>query len=106
MSADFAVNMERFGPYWENPEIYREQSPHYYAKNFNTPSLVIHGQNDLRVPVGQGFELYRTLQTKGVESRLVYYPDENHWILSRANSLHWYGEVRDWVSKFAEPGGK
>ena len=64
------------------------------------------GQNDLRVPVGQGFELYRTLQTKGVESRLVYYPDENHWILSRANSLHWYGEVRDWVSKFAEPGGK
>ena len=106
MSADFAVNMERFGPYWDNPEIYREQSPHYYAKHFNTPSLVIHGQNDLRVPVGQGFELYRTLQTKGVESRLVYYPDENHWILSRANSLHWYGEVKDWVSRFAEPGGK
>jgi dipeptidyl aminopeptidase/acylaminoacyl peptidase len=106
MSADFAVNMTRYGPYWENPKLYRQQSPHYYAKNFDTPSLVIHGQTDLRVPVGQGFELYRTLQTRGVESRLVYYPDENHWILSRANSLHWYGEVRDWVSRFAEPGGR
>ena len=87
MSADFAVNMERFGPYWEKPEIYREQSPHYYAANFNTPSLVIHGQNDLRVPVGQGFELFRTLQTRGVDSKLIYYPDENHWILKRSNSL-------------------
>ncbi len=104
MSADFAVNMQRFGPYWEKPEIYREQSPHYYAANFNTPSLIIHGQNDLRVPVGQGFELYRTLQTRGVDSRLVYYPDENHWVLKRANSLHWYGEFRNWVEKYASPG--
>lgn len=104
MSADFAVNMQRFGPYWENPSLYQEQSPHYYADNFNTPSLIIHGQNDLRVPVGQGFELYRTLQTRGVESRLVYYPDENHWVLQRGNSLHWYGEVKDWVNRFAPAG--
>lgn len=104
MSADFAVNMERFGPYWEKPEIYREQSPHYYAANFNTPSLVIHGQNDLRVPVGQGFELFRTLQTRGVDSKLIYYPDENHWILKRSNSLHWYAQVRDWFARYAEPG--
>ncbi len=67
---------------------------------------MIHGQNDLRVPVGQGFELYRTLQTRGVESRLVYYPDENHWVLKRGNSLHWYGEVRAWVERFASPGPK
>lgn len=104
MSADFAVNMQRFGPYWENPDHYREQSPHYYAANFNTPSLVIHGQNDLRVPVGQGFELFRTLQTRGVDSRLVYYPDENHWVLKRGNSIHWYGEFQNWVEKYAEPG--
>lgn len=71
---------------------------------FDTPSLIIHGQNDLRVPVGQGFELYRTLQTLGVESRLVYYPDENHWVLQRGNSLNWYGEVRNWVERFAPPG--
>lgn len=106
MSADFAVNMERFGPHWEKPEIYREQSPHYYAASFNTPSLIIHGQKDLRVPVGQGFELFRTLQTRGIDSRLIYYPDENHWVLKRANSLHWYAQVRSWVARYAEPGPK
>jgi dipeptidyl aminopeptidase/acylaminoacyl peptidase len=103
-SADFAVHDERFGPYWENPDIYQAISPHLYAANFDTPSLVIHGQNDLRVPVGQAFELFRTLQTRGVESRLVYYPDENHWILTRENSVHWYKEVREWVERYAPPG--
>ncbi|MBS3745378.1 MAG: S9 family peptidase [Wenzhouxiangellaceae bacterium] len=103
-SADFAVHDQRFGPYWETPEIYRTISPHYFADQFDTPSLIIHGQKDLRVPVGQAFELFRTLQTRGVESRLVYYPDENHWVLKPNNSLHWYGEVRDWVERFAEPG--
>jgi dipeptidyl aminopeptidase/acylaminoacyl peptidase len=98
------VHDQRFGPYWETPEIYREISPHYYAGSFDTPSLVIHGQQDLRVPVGQAFELFRTLQTRGVDSRLVYYPDENHWVLKRDNSLHWYGQVRDWVEKYATPG--
>lgn len=103
-SADFAVHDQRFGPYWENPELYRAISPHYFADQFDTPSLIIHGQKDLRVPVGQAFELFRTLQTRGVESRLVYYPDENHWILKPNNSLHWYDEVRQWVERFAEPG--
>lgn len=103
-SADFAVHDQRFGPYWETPEIYTEISPHLYAAEFDTPSLVIHGQNDLRVPVGQAFSLFRALQTNGVESRLVYYPDENHWILTRENSVHWYGEVRDWIARFAAPG--
>jgi dipeptidyl aminopeptidase/acylaminoacyl peptidase len=103
-SADFAVHAQRFGPYWENPDIYEHISPHLYAAEFDTPTLVIHGQNDLRVPVGQAFSLFRALQTNGVESRLVYYPDENHWILTRANSLHWYGEFRDWIRRFAAPG--
>lgn len=103
-SADFAVHDERFGPYWEKPEIYQSISPHYFAGDFETPSLIIHGQLDLRVPVGQAFELFRTLQTRGVESRLVYYPDENHWVLKRDNSINWYNEVRSWVEKFAAPG--
>lgn len=106
MAADFSVHGERFGEYWENPDIYRSISPHYFAENFNTPSLIIHGQNDLRVPVGQAFELFRTLQTRGVESRLIYYPDENHWILKPNNSLYWYGQVREWVERFAAPGGR
>ena len=103
-SADFAVHDQRFGPYWESPEIYEGISPHLFADRFNTPSLIIHGQRDLRVPVGQAFELFRTLQTRGIESRLVYYPDENHWILTRTNSLHWYDEVRQWVERYASPG--
>jgi dipeptidyl aminopeptidase/acylaminoacyl peptidase len=103
-SADFAVHDQRFGPYWENPEMYPLLSPHMYADAFETPSLILHGQNDLRVPVGQAFSLFRVLQTRGVESRLVYYPDENHWILKPNNSLHWYTEVRDWIARFAEPG--
>lgn len=103
-SSDFAVHDRRFGPYWENPELYAEISPHKYAGDFDTPSLIVHGQNDLRVPVGQAFELFRALQTQGIESRLVYYPDENHWILTRENSVHWYGEVRNWVERYAAPG--
>jgi dipeptidyl aminopeptidase/acylaminoacyl peptidase len=103
-SGDFAVHDQRFGPYWENQELYRSLSPHLDADKFTTPSLVIHGQLDLRVPVGQAFELFRALQTRGVESKLVYYPDENHWVLKRDNSLHWYAEVRSWVERFAAPG--
>lgn len=106
MAADFAVHASRFGDFWDVPEIYQAISPHYLAGDFTTPALVIHGQNDLRVPVGQAFELFRTLQTRGIESRLIYYPDENHWILKPNNSIYWYNEVQDWVERFAEPGGR
>lgn len=106
MAADFAVHATRFGNFWEMPEIYRDISPHYYAEHFDTPALIIHGQQDLRVPVGQAFELFRTLQSKGIESRLIYFPDENHWVLKPNNSLYWYEEVRKWFAGFAEPGGR
>jgi dipeptidyl aminopeptidase/acylaminoacyl peptidase len=106
MSADFAVHSVRFGNFWDNPEIYQSISPHYNAGNFRTPSLIIHGQTDLRVPVGQGFEIFRTLQSLGIESRMVYYPDENHWILKPNNSIFWYQEVRNWIERFAAPGGR
>lgn len=106
MAADFAVHSTRFGGYWENPDIYKNISPHYHADKFNTPTLVIHGQLDYRVPVGQGFELFRTLQSRGVESRMIYFPDENHWILKPNNSIYWYNQVKDWMTKFAEPGAR
>ncbi len=105
MASDFAVHTTRYGDYWEDPAIYRELSPHYYAGDFDTPSLIIHGQLDYRVPVGQAFELFRTLQHRGVESRLIYYPDENHWILKPNNSIYWYSQVRKWLEKYAAPGG-
>lgn len=106
MAADFAVHSTRFGGFWDNPDIYKSISPHYQADKFNTPTLVIHGQLDYRVPVGQGFELFRTLQSRGVESRMIYFPDENHWILKPNNSIYWYNQVKDWMTKFAEPGAR
>jgi dipeptidyl aminopeptidase/acylaminoacyl peptidase len=106
LAGDFAVHSTRFGDYWKNPSIYKDFSPHYFADKFKTPSLVIHGQLDYRVPVGQGFELFRTLQHKGIDSKMVYYPDENHWILKQNNSIFWYSEVKDWIAKYAKPGGE
>jgi dipeptidyl aminopeptidase/acylaminoacyl peptidase len=105
LAADFAVHVERFGDYWDH-EIYQAISPHYFAGDFRTPALIIHGQLDYRVPVGQAFELFRTLQHRDIDSRLIYFPDENHWILKPNNSLYWYGAVREWIGKHAEPGGR
>src|SRR4029450_2297740 len=67
-------------------------SPTRFAAAFRTPMLVLHGERDFRVPVTQGLELYGVLTAKGVPARLVYYPDETHWILKGHNSRQWYGE--------------
>jgi dipeptidyl aminopeptidase/acylaminoacyl peptidase len=105
LAGDFGVHTERFGDYWTN-EIYRQISPHYFAEHFRTPALIIHGQLDYRVPVGQAFELFRTLQHRGIDSRLIYYPDENHWILKPNNSLYWYDQVRQWIGRHATPAAQ
>jgi dipeptidyl aminopeptidase/acylaminoacyl peptidase len=75
-------------------------SPNRFAAGFKTPMLILHGERDFRVPVTQGLELYGVLTAKGVPARLVYYPDENHWILKGQNSRHWYGEVLGWLAKY------
>ena len=75
-------------------------SPNRFSTGFNTPMLVLHGERDFRVPVTQGLELYGVLAAKGIPARLVYYPDENHWILKPQNSKHWYGEVLGWLKKY------
>ncbi|MCM3875331.1 MAG: S9 family peptidase [Thermoanaerobaculia bacterium] len=75
-------------------------SPNRYAANFRTPVLILHGERDYRVPAGQGLEFYGTLTAKGVPARLVYYPDENHWILKGQNAKHWYGEVHGWLARW------
>ncbi|CAN5637983.1 S9 family peptidase [soil metagenome] len=105
MAADFGATLRRFGEFWSDGErFFRDTSPHYSAANFKTPTLVIHGELDYRVPVSHGIELFNTLQNRGVRSRLVYYPDENHWILKHNNSLHWYCEKQAWLAEFI--GGK
>ncbi len=102
MGADYAFETPRFGGYWtpEQQQVFKTGSPHYGAANFNTPTLVTHGQRDLRVPVNHGVELYHALLQKGVPTRLVYFSDENHWILKPGNSLVWYEQVRQWLAKY------
>ena len=103
---DYGAEKSRFFEAWENPEEFARYSPHASAANFNTPTLVIHGQLDQRVPFNNGMELFQILQNRGVPSRLVYFPDENHWILKRQNSLFWYAETKDWLARYAPAGGR
>ncbi len=91
------------GWYWDNLAQVHQQSPHVFAKNFNTPTLVIHGALDYRVPDAQGLAYYNTLKALGIEARLLWYPDENHWILKPRNSRQWYGEFFGWL-KAHDPG--
>jgi len=82
---------------WDNPEVYARWSPSYFVKEFRTPTLVIHGELDFRVPYGQGLQLFTALQMQKVPSRLLIYPDEGHWILKPQNSVLWYRTFIDWV---------
>jgi dipeptidyl aminopeptidase/acylaminoacyl peptidase len=104
LGSDYGARTERFFNFWDKPEEFAKYSPHVSAGNFATPTLVIHGQLDLRVPLSHGIELFNTLQKRGVPSKLVYFPDENHWVLKPQNSLFWYRAVRDWVATYAKPG--
>jgi len=106
IASDYGAEKPRFYHYWEKPEEFARISPHTHAANFKTPTLIIHGQLDLRVPVNHGIELFNTLQSKGVRSKLVYFPDENHWVLKPQNSLFWYRTVRDWIAQYVEPGAR
>lgn len=106
IAADYGAERDRFFEYWERPEEFARYSPHTSAGNFVTPTLVIHGQLDLRVPVNHGVELFNTLQKRGVPSKFVYYPDENHWILKPQNSLFWYETVKKWIEEYAPSGGR
>jgi len=87
----------------ENP--YRKWSPSLYAKNFKTPTLVVHGQLDYRLDVSEGFQLFDTLQLLGVPSKMLYFPDEGHWVLKPQNSQLWWKTVNDWVDEWTRKTG-
>ncbi|MCB0833360.1 MAG: S9 family peptidase [Bacteroidetes bacterium] len=93
---------EMGGPYWEgrNKETFEKWSPHNFVQNFKTPTLVIHGELDYRVPVQQGINLFQVLQRKGIPSKFLYYPDEGHWILKPQNGQLWYKEVHAWFNQW------
>jgi dipeptidyl aminopeptidase/acylaminoacyl peptidase len=90
------------GPPWKQRELYRKWSPHMFAAKFKTPTLVIHGQNDYRLDVSQGFDLFTTLQRLKVPSKMLYFPDEGHWVLKPQNSRLWYKTVNDWVDQWCK----
>jgi dipeptidyl aminopeptidase/acylaminoacyl peptidase len=98
----FFPEWEFQGPYWTNPEMYARWNPREFARNLKTPTLVLHGAHDYRVPIEQGLALFTALKRQGVPSRLVVFPDENHWILKPANSVRWYAEVLGWLDRWAK----
>ncbi|HPV77947.1 MAG TPA: prolyl oligopeptidase family serine peptidase, partial [Gemmatimonadaceae bacterium] len=94
------------GPFWQKKamdEQYRRWSPHLSAQDMKTPMLVIHGEQDFRVPYYEGVSLFTALQRQGVPSRFLVYPDEGHWILKPQNSRLWYNEVLGWITKYVAP---
>jgi len=88
------------GTPYTNRAMYDKWSPHLSVTNFKTPTLVVHGQLDYRLDVSEGFQLFTTLQRLGVPSKMLYFPDEGHWVLKPQNSQLWYKTVNDWVDQW------
>jgi dipeptidyl aminopeptidase/acylaminoacyl peptidase len=90
------------GAPWEKPEVYEKWSPSNFVANFKTPTLVIHGELDFRVPYTQGLQLFTALQLQKVPSKLLVYPDEGHWVSKPQNSLLWYSTFLDWIGEWTK----
>jgi dipeptidyl aminopeptidase/acylaminoacyl peptidase len=89
---------EHGGPYYDNPKSHEKFNPSEYVTKWRTPMLVIHSEQDFRIPVDQGIATFTALQRRGIESRLLTFPDENHWVLKPANSVQWHHTVLDWLA--------
>ena len=85
---------------WQNPEVYARLSPSAHVRDFKTPTLVMHGELDYRVPAGQALQLFTALQLQKVPSKLVLFPDEGHWILKPQNTMLWYKTFIDWIGEW------
>ncbi|WP_312125450.1 S9 family peptidase [Brevundimonas sp.] len=88
------------GTPWENPEGYQRFNPVNHVQNWKTPMLVIQGDKDFRIPTAQALSTFTALQRRGIESRFVMFPDENHWVLKPANSMQWHDEVFGWLDQY------
>ena len=88
------------GTPWTNKAMYERWSPHNFVANFKTPILVIHGELDYRVPIGEGLQLFTAVQRRGVDSKLLIFPDEGHWVLKPQNSRLWHHTVLGWLDKY------
>ena len=98
----FFANWDIGGPYWQDPmpQSYKLFSPHKLVQNWDTPILVIHNELDFRVPLNQGLEAFTAAQLRGIPSKLLYYPDEGHWVLKPQNGVMWHREFYDWLDEW------
>jgi dipeptidyl aminopeptidase/acylaminoacyl peptidase len=99
----FFDNWEHGGAYWEKNEIaqktYGKFNPINYVDKWNTPILIVQGGNDFRVPIGQGQEAFQAAQLHGIKSKLLYFPEENHWVTKPQNGLVWQREFFSWLKE-------
>lgn len=100
------IEVSHGGTPWEAPDAVAQFSPSVHHHDYVTPTLVVHGGRDHRVPIDQGLAFYGMLKAKGVTARLIHYPDEHHWVLGKHNSLHWYDQFLTWLDRFMDPAGE
>ena len=98
----FFANWDIGGPYWDSSlkDAYAKNSPHKMVAKWDTPIMVIHNELDFRVPLNQGLEAFTAAQLKGIPSKLLYYPDEGHWVLKPQNGVMWHREFYDWLDTY------
>ncbi len=103
----YGVTEELWFPEWDfggtpydNIEGYERWSPHRFAANFETPTLVVHGELDFRVPIGEGLQMFTALQRQGVPSKLLYFPDEGHWVQKPQNNKFYYEQFIAWMDRY------
>ena len=89
-------------PIWERGGQWNDQSPIRYSQNFSTPTLITQGELDFRVPLSESMTTYKILQRRKVPSRIVFFPDEGHWILKPQNAVFWYRNFLEWVGEWTQ----
>jgi len=93
---------EHGGPYYEQADEYEKWNPVHHVTKWKTPMLVVTGEKDFRIPYTQGLAAFTALQRRGVPSKLLVFPDENHWVLKPRNSLQWYDEALGWLDRWTK----
>ena len=98
------ANWDLGGPYWDKKNVIAQRtyatSPHRFVQNWDTPILVIHGEQDFRIPVTQGMSAFNAAKLRGIPARFLYFPDENHWVLQPQDGILWQRIFRDWLDKY------
>ena len=98
----FFTNHDLQGHFWDNPKpkSFTKFSPHLYVDKWNTPIMIITGANDFRIPYTESLQAFNAAQLRGIPSKLLFYPDESHWVMKPQNSILWQREFFGWLDKW------